>query len=221
MLKIRRSIRQLAFATLFIVLGALPSAAGVIQVSFSGGPAESIEGSNSVLLEVIGSADVVFDYTWNFGGNPGCTPIDSSQPYSCSGGLQALAQITGTPGNPLQTQNEFGGLVEDINGVYSSDLEPNDFCNGVSVGSGTTCALTLGPGTYELLASLYSPWGPTSNATALLPAESVTATLTINSGTVFVVPEPTTQRLVFLGGVFLLALTIGSRLYRALGDPEQ
>ena len=214
------SIRQIAYATFLIVSGALPSTAGVIQVSFSGGPAESIGGSNSVLLEVIGSADVVFDYTFNFG-NPGCTPIDPTQPYSCSGGLQALALLLGTPGNPLQTQNEFGGPVSDINGVYSNDIEPNDFCNGVFVGSGTTCPLTLGPGTYELLASLYSPWGPTSNATALLPAESVTATLTINSGTVFVVPEPTTQRLVFLGGVFLLALTIGSRLYRALGDPEQ
>ena len=212
MLSIRPSIRRVAFVTFFIVLGALPSTAGVIEVTASGGPATSISASNSVQVEVIGSADVVFDYSWTGAPNPTCTAIDTGQPYACEGGFNALAQFNG-PG-VFYTEGEFDGPYQDINGVYSDDFAPFDHCNGQTVDA-AACALTLGPGTYVLLASLGDFWEPMTNATAgLVGAESVTATLTINSGTAFVVPEPTTQGLALLGGVFLSALIIRSRLYR-------
>jgi hypothetical protein len=211
MLSIRPSIRRVAFVTFFIVLGALPSTAGVIEVTASGGPATSISASNSVQVEVIGSADVVFDFSWTGAPNPTCTAIDTGQPYACDGGFNALAQFNG-PG-VFYTENEFDGPYQDINGVYSDDFAFFDHCNNQP--GGRACALTLGPGTYVLLASLGDFWEPMTNATAgLVGAESVTATLTINSGTAFVVPEPTTQGLALLGGVFLSALIIRSRLYR-------
>jgi hypothetical protein len=213
MLSIGISIRQFAWATSFVVLGVLPSMAGVIQVTASGGPgAGPIGGFNSVLLEVVGSANVIFDSNLNEQ-VPICTPIDSSQPYSCSGGNNFQASFTG-PGL-LQTVNEIGGPYEDLNGNYLSNIFPNDFCNGNFTGSGTTCALTLGAGTYLLSAEFSDDWQPVTNAIAgLLSAESETATLTINSGNVFIVPEPTTKLLALLGGVFLSALVIRFKLYK-------
>ena len=203
------SIRQIAYATFLIVSGALPSTAGVIQVSFSGGPAVGIGGSNSLVLDVIGSADVVFDYSETAGSFATCAPIDPSQPYSCSGFLDVFAYLS------VQTEDQMSGAYGQF--PYQDGVLPDDFCNGVFIGSGTTCPLTLGPGTYEMFVSFQDGWDPGPNATAgLLPVEGVTATLTINSGTVFVVPEPTTQLLALLGGDLLSALIVRSRLYRPL-----
>jgi hypothetical protein len=102
-----------------------------------------------------------------------------------------------------------------------NNIGPFYQCNG-EPSQGNSCSLTLGTGTWFMSASLFDSLVPANNATVTPFSESVTATLTVNSGSVQIIttPEPRSLALL-LAGCTLLAFLKFKRLTRGpRQDPE-
>jgi hypothetical protein len=199
-----------AFANIVLLAASLGSVQAATIAVTASGTGTFLDTLNSVNLQVLTTADVVFAFSSSAGSTPfNCNAIDPTQPATCNGQLDLDILLFASGGASL-SEISFSGLYQFVTcgGVSCggfNGVDPYFGCYGVYP-IGNSCALTLDPGAWYMSAFLFDSLVPAGNATVTPWSESVTASLSVNSGSIVISPEPGSFALLMAGCATLVFL---------------